>query len=92
MNEIADKKEAIEKIYPGPILVLAGPGTGKTHLLAKRIKYFIEEKNDPPGSITVITFTSEAAKNMRDRLCDSTKEDVFVLPELMVPGTKGTGN
>ncbi len=73
--------EEIEKVYPGPVLVLAGPGTGKTHLLAKRIKYFIEEKNQDPGSITVITFTTEAAKNMRDRLSDVEKPDVFVPPD-----------
>jgi ATP-dependent exoDNAse (exonuclease V) beta subunit len=65
----------------GPALLLAGPGTGKTYQLAKRIKYLIEEENVPPDSITVITFTSAAARNMRDRISDDSK------PELHVPYT-----
>ncbi len=85
MSDSNLKIDEIEKIYPGPVLILAGPGTGKTHLLAKRIKYFIEDKNQDPGSITVITFTSEAAKNMRDRLCDASKKDVFVSPTQQPP-------
>lgn len=85
MTNLNPSTEEIEKIYPGPALVLAGPGTGKTHLLAKRIKYFIEEKKQAPESITVITFTTEAAKNMRDRLSDVEKPDVFVPPDQQPP-------
>lgn len=65
----------------GPALLLAGPGTGKTYQLAKRVKYLIEEKNVSPDSITVITFTRAAAQNMRDRISDDSK------PELYVPYT-----
>ena len=52
----------------GPLLLLAGPGTGKTYRLGKRIKYLIEEKRASPDEITVITFTSASAKNMRDKI------------------------
>jgi len=62
----------------GPLLVLAGPGTGKTFQLAKRVKYLIEEKAVPPVNVTVITFTSAAARNMRERISDSTRPDLFV--------------
>ena len=52
----------------GAILVLAGPGTGKTWQLAQRIKFLTESKNIPPEHITVLTFTNEAAKEMRAKL------------------------
>lgn len=54
----------------GPLLLLAGPGTGKTYSLGKRIKYLVEEKRIPPDNITVITFTNSAARNMRERISD----------------------
>ena len=63
---------------PGPVLVLAGPGTGKTYSLAMRIKFLVEELEVPPGNITVITFTAAAAKNMRDRISDMTKPDLYL--------------
>ena len=62
----------------GPILLLAGPGTGKTHQLALRIKHLVEEKSISPDSITVITFTKEAAENMRKRISDEEKKEVYV--------------
>jgi DNA helicase-2/ATP-dependent DNA helicase PcrA len=73
--------EDISKIFPGPILVLAGPGTGKTHTLARRIKFLIEEKNVDPDQIAVITFTNEAAVNMKGRIRDMEKQDVYLPPE-----------
>ena len=48
----------------GPALLLAGPGTGKTYTLGLRLKYLIEELDVDPDHITVITFTSEAAKSI----------------------------
>ncbi len=62
----------------GPALLLAGPGTGKTYTLGLRLKYLIEEMEVPPNSITVITFTAEAAKNMRTRVSDSEKKALFL--------------
>ena len=52
----------------GPLLLLAGPGTGKTYRLAKRIKYLVEQKKVPPDEITVITFTA-AAQNFEQLVC-----------------------
>lgn len=73
----------VAKIFPGPVLLLAGPGTGKTHQLARRIKYLIEEKEEKvsPENITIITFTGEAARNMRQRLSDDNEREVYVPPE-----------
>ncbi|UZE93093.1 MAG: ATP-dependent helicase [Candidatus Nealsonbacteria bacterium] len=58
------------KEFPGPILLLAGPGTGKTYQLALRIKFLIEEKKVNPNEITVITFTKSATRNMQERLAE----------------------
>jgi superfamily I DNA/RNA helicase len=63
---------------PGPALLLAGPGTGKTHCLGRRIKYLVEEQKVSPDKITVITFTAAAARNMRDRISDETRQDLFL--------------
>jgi len=63
---------------PGPVLVLAGPGTGKTQRLAKRIKYLVEAHHAQPDEITVVTFTAAAAQNMRNRLSDGSKPDLYV--------------
>src|SRR5580700_3247075 len=67
---------------PGPILLLAGPGTGKTHQLAFRIKFLVEKKQVPPDALAVITFTREAAENMRRRISDEEKTEVFVPHEM----------
>lgn len=73
-----EKSVDVAKIYPGPILILSGPGTGKTHQLARRVKWLVEDKGVKPDEITIITFTGEAARNMKERLCDDTNPEIFV--------------
>ena len=51
----------------GPMLVLAGPGSGKTHLLVERIRMMIEDENIMPEHILVITFSKKAAGQMQAR-------------------------
>lgn len=69
MIEIENPLEAYKE-PGGPILLLAGPGTGKTYQLEKRIEYLINEVEANPNEITVITFTRETARNMRERLAE----------------------
>ena len=52
----------------GPVLITAGPGTGKTFTLVQRIIYLIEEKNILPEEILIATFTEKAAKELVTRI------------------------
>lgn len=68
------QKEAIQTI-DGPILIIAGPGTGKTFTLVERVKYMIRNKNIDPSSILISTFTNKAAFELKDRLSLNFKKE-----------------
>ncbi len=63
----AQQKRAVDTL-DGPLLVIAGPGTGKTQLLGARVANILARTDTPPQNILCLTFTENGAQNMRDRL------------------------
>ena len=57
----------------GPMLVLAGPGSGKTTVITNRVRYLTEKAGVDPSHILVITFTRAAAREMKERYAQMTR-------------------
>lgn len=70
------QRHAVQTVQ-GPVLVIAGPGTGKTQLLSMRVANILRETDAGPANILCLTFTEAAARNMRERLAGMIGEAAY---------------
>ena len=70
------QKQAVQTIE-GPVLVIAGPGTGKTQLLSVRVAHILQQTDTLPQNILCLTFTESGAENMRERLTRFIGQDAY---------------
>lgn len=75
-NLNSKQKLAVDTI-DGPVLVIAGPGTGKTQLLGARVANILQKTDTPARNILCLTFTENGASNMRDRLSQFIGKDAY---------------
>ena len=74
-----EQKRAVDSL-DGPVMVVAGPGSGKTELLSVRAANVLKKKDVPPSSMLCLTYTDAAALNMKERLAGMIGEDGYKVP------------
>ena len=68
LQKLNSQQRAAVTASDGPLLILAGPGSGKTRVLTHRVAWMVNEEHRPPWQIMAVTFTNKAAREMEERL------------------------
>ena len=79
LNNLNDKQKEAVLYLDGPLLIVAGAGSGKTKVLISRIAHIIKKKKAYPNQILAVTFTNKAAKEMQDRISKILKKEAVGL-------------
>ena len=79
LDNLNNKQIEAVKALDGPMLILAGAGSGKTKVLTTKIAYLLDERDISPTNILAITFTNKAAKEMKERIYNLIGREAFRL-------------
>lgn len=84
-----DQKAAVEYNENKPLIVNAGPGSGKTRILVERVVYLINELKKDPSSLLVITYTRKATQELKNRLINDTDLTIEVVSQIRISTVHG---